>query len=273
MSSGLFELTKAVWTQITTTDKSGKVLHLSGDPSVVYMQSPVQPVGYDKTTPTSQSTIARNFFMYSEMATEDFLWAYSVNSDAVISVTPSDGAILNTDTLYFTGLRAINTQNYIESNIKLGVQHEGSTILEDVPSLGVNDTIFLTGALPVALKSRNVGYTGTGVSTFIYEAPTYTGGTSAPYQNPNAMNPVTGLAQIIVGATVTVDGTLIFAPEHLLGPTSQQAKGSGVNVLGQEKILQPNTAYLFRLTSLDPQIQDITSLLSWYEGELDLPLP
>lgn len=172
----------------------------------------------------------------------------------------------------FQGFRALNVQNYIESNIKLGQQHEGSTLLLAVAGGAANNTIFQTGALPVALKSRNVGYTGTGVSTFIFEAPTFTGGASVPYENPNAINPETGLSQIIVGAIVTDDGTLVFAPEHLLGPTSQQAKGSGVNVLGQEKILAPNTAYLFRLVSLDAQAQDITSLLSWYEGELDLPL-
>lgn len=172
----------------------------------------------------------------------------------------------------FSGTRALNTQNYTEANIKLGVQHEGSTLFVIAGSAS-NNTIFLTGALPVSLKHRRVGFTGTGVSAFIFEAPTYTGGASVAYQNPNAINQVTGLSQIIVGATVSADGTLVFAPDHLIGSTSQQNKGSAVEGLGQEKILAPNTAYLFRLTSLDNQSQSITSHLSWYEGLLDLPLP
>ena len=171
----------------------------------------------------------------------------------------------------FMGMRALNTQNYTESNIKLGVQHEGSTLLT-IGGTSDNDTIFLTGAMPVILKSRSIGFTGSGVCTFIHQDPTYTGGTVAAYQNPNAINPVAGLSQIIVGANITADGDLQFAPEYLLGSTSQQGKGSGTREIGQEKILKPNTAYLFRITSLDNQTQDVTSLLSWYEGELDLPL-
>ena len=272
MSSGLFELNKGVWTQITTTDKSGKVLHLTGDPSIVYMQSPIQPVGYDKTTPTSQVTIARNFFMYNEMTTEDFLWAYSTNSDAVISVTPSDGVLLNTDAPYFTGKRAMITQSYTEANSKLGVEHEGSTKYT-AGALGVNNTFFVTGALPVALKGRVIGFTGDGVTAEIFTGATYTGGSSAPYQNASDINPVAGLSQIIVGATVATEGTLAFAPDHLIGNTSNQGKGSTGAVDGREKLLKANTIYLFRITSLDSSGQDIASLLTWYEGELDLPLP
>lgn len=169
------------------------------------------------------------------------------------------------------GFKAVITQNYTEVNIKVGVQHEGSTKFS-IGGNADNDTIFLTGALPVILKSRSIGFTGEGVSSFIFEGPTYSGGASVPYQNPNAINPVTGLSQIIVGANVTDDGFLIFAPEHLLGSTSQQSKGSGTREIGQEKIMKPNTAYLLRITSLDPQTEDVTSLLSWYEGELDLPV-
>ena len=170
------------------------------------------------------------------------------------------------------GKRAINVQNYIESNIKLGQQREGSTLLSGVAGGASNDTIFLTGALPVSLKSRTIGYTGSGVSAFIYEAPIYTGGAPAAYENPNAINPVKGLSQIIVGATVTADGALVFAPDHLLGNSSRQGKGAVGSIVGQERIMKPNTAYLLRLTSLDNQAQDITSFLSWYEGGLDLPL-
>lgn len=172
----------------------------------------------------------------------------------------------------FRGLRAMITQTYTEANSKLGVEHEGSTLLLAVGGGASNDTFFVTGALTVALKGRVIGYTGDGVTAEIFTGATFTGGSSVDYQNASDINPVTGLSQIIVGATVTDEGVLAFAPDHLIGNTSQQGKGSTGFVAGREKLLNANTTYLFRLTSLDLQAQDITSLLTWYEGGLDLPL-
>lgn len=89
MSSGLFELTKGVWTKITTSEKSGKVLHITGAPSIVYIESPIEPVGYDENTPTAKTSIVRESFLFGVMLDDDFLWAYAINGDAIISVTPS----------------------------------------------------------------------------------------------------------------------------------------------------------------------------------------
>lgn len=169
------------------------------------------------------------------------------------------------------GRRAINVQTYTESNSKLGLQHEGSTLFTLAGSAS-NDTIFLTGDLPVSLKGRVLGYTGDGVTAEIFTGATYSGGVSAPYQNASDINPVTGLSQIIVGATITDEGSLAFAPNHLIGNTSNQGKGTASAVAGRESLLKPNTAYLFRITSLDTASQEVTSLLTWYEGLLDLPL-
>ena len=173
----------------------------------------------------------------------------------------------------YEGTRAMTIQDYVEANVKLGVQHEGSVLLTGVAGGASNNTIFLTGALPVSLKGRRISYSGVGVSAFIYEGVTYTGGTSASYQNASAINPVVGLSSIIVGAAVVSEGTLIFSPIHSLGNTSTRGKGSVFSTLEAEHILKPNTAYLLRITSLDTQVQNIASHLSWYEGELDLPRP
>ncbi len=170
------------------------------------------------------------------------------------------------------GTKAFITQSYTEANSKNGVEHEGSTRLVDVTGGATNDTFFVTGNLPVALKGRVIRYTGEGVTAEIFSGATYSGGSSAPYQNASDINPVTGLSQIIVGATTLTDGVLAFAPDQLIGNKSNQGQGSAGSVIGREKLLKPNTVYLFRLTSLDTQLQDISSLLTWYEGELDLPL-
>jgi len=188
----------------------------------------------------------------------------------------SNQAPYNTSVLpagIFQGLRAINTQNYTEANIKLGFQHEWANLILGLSGSGNSDTIFITGSLPTVLKSTRIGYTGDGLTAYVYETPSYTGGASSPIQNPNAINPVATLNQILTGTTITATGTLIFSPEHSLGSTSQQGKGSAAREIGQEKILKPDTTYLFRITSLDSQVQDVTTALSWYEGVLDLPLP
>jgi hypothetical protein len=197
-------------------------------------------------------------------------WAISRGASGLINVSANVTAEMP-DGLY-SGLRAITMQSYTEANSKNGVEHEGSTLLLAVGGGASNDTIFLTGSLPVSLKGRVIGFTGDGVTAEIFTGPAYTGGSPVPYQNASDINPVTGLSQIIVGATVSDDGTLAFAPEHLIGNTSVQGKGSTGAVVGREKLLKPNTAYLFRITSLDAAAQDVSSLLTWYEGELDLPL-
>lgn len=171
----------------------------------------------------------------------------------------------------FKGTRAVVCQTFTEANSKNGVEHEGSTMYT-AGALSENDTFFVTGALPIALKGRVISFTGDGVTAEIFTGATYTGGSSAVYQNASDINPVTGLAQIIVGASVDDEGVLAFAPEHLIGNTSNQGKGATNAVIGREKLFKPNTIYLLRITSLDDQPQDISSLLTWYEGELDLPL-
>jgi len=197
-------------------------------------------------------------------------WAISRGADGLINVGENVTAEMP-DGL-FSGTRAITQQTYTEANSKAGVQHEGSVLLTGVAGGAVNNTIFLTGSLPVSLKARIISYSGEGVQGEIFESPTYTGGVDTPYQNASAINPVAGLAKILVTPAVTDPGTLVFAPSYSIGNKSNQGQGSTSSALGGERLLKPNTAYLLRLTSLDSAAQDISSFLSWYEGELDLPL-
>lgn len=172
-----------------------------------------------------------------------------------------------------TGVRAITTQSYTEANSKNGAQHESSIFHENIAGGGVINTIMSVGSLPLALKGRVLGYTGKGVKAQVFKLATYTGGTPFQIHNASDINPITSLSQILTGAVVTSQGVEAFAPDYLIGNTSNQGKGTSGVVVGREKILNRNTDYLLRLTSLDSQAQDITSLLTWYEGELDLPLP
>jgi hypothetical protein len=169
------------------------------------------------------------------------------------------------------GIVAFVVQSSTEANSKNGSQHEGSTYIPELAGSGVNNTIFLTGDLPVILKGRNLAFDGLGVIASIFEGPTYTGGVDTAYQNASAINPKEGLSKILVGSSVTSDGVLKFAPNNIIGSSSNQSRGSTGSVAGGERILKPNTAYLLKILSLDPADQAVTSYLSWYEGELDLP--
>lgn len=269
----LINLTKNVWTQITTDDKDGFIRHHSGKTKVVYVEAETATGGLDSSVAVMRDTILGVEIQYSGVAKNNFVWAYAISADAVLSVTRNIGVSLNLNADYFNGLAGIIAQSYTEANSKLGTSQEASTYIPVVAGLAENDTIFLTGAKPVILKSRKISFTGIGVVAEIFEGPTYTGGAPAVYQNSNAINPVTGLTTIIVGATVTVDGFLRFAPVPLIGSASNQSRGAVGIAAGGEEVLKPNTAYLFRITSLDPANQAIASFLSWYEGVIDLPRP
>lgn len=171
----------------------------------------------------------------------------------------------------YSGTRAMTTQSYTEANIKNGFQFEGSTVVTGVGNNQAVNTIFTTGAKPVILKARVISYSGEGVTAEIFRDVIFTGGTSQTYQNPNNYKPQVGLTVILSGATVTNTGTTAFAPITYIGNSSNQARGATAIAVGGERILAPNTSYLLRLTGIG-SAQTISSFLSWYEGEPDLPL-
>lgn len=267
--SEVIELSTGQWVELPI-GKAAVIRHKKGSGQVLYCQSSIQPVDIDDTVSIFEETVNGEKIYVDGVVDGEKVYARAVTGTCYISVINREAS--GAPDGVYSGLRAQTVQSYVEANSKLGVQHEGSTLLTGVAAGSSNDTIFLTGALPVALKGRVISYTGKGVSAFIYEAPTYTGGTPAAYENASAINPVVGLSQIIVGATVSADGDLVFAPVHFIGNQSNQGQGTTANRVTGERLLNPNTAYLFRLTSLDDQPQDISSYLSWYEGELDLPL-
>lgn len=172
----------------------------------------------------------------------------------------------------FTGARAVTSQSFRDANTKLGNLFNASRRVVGLAAEANADSIFLTGANPVILYARNIGYTGNGVSASIYRQPTYTGGTASDINNPNDINPSTTGVALLTAPTVTNIGTLTTAIAYSEGNTSNQGKGNPGASLGEEIIMLPNTAYLLRVTSLDTQAQNFSAYLSWYEGQPDLPI-
>lgn len=259
---------------------SGSVLHQGSATtasSIIIVEAAIKPTLDTDSAQRFQENPATIYLKSGESEpynAETKLWAASQSGDQLLSLTatPAGASGEPAPSGLYEGVRAMTVQGYVEANVKLGVQFEGSALF-NLTANGISNTVFLTGAKPVSLKGRKISYDGAGVTASIFETPSYTGGSSAAYQNANAINPVVGESQIIVGATITTDGDLIFSPVHSLGSTSFFGGDAQISQIEAEHILQPNTAYLLRLESLDGAAQRVASHLSWYEGDLDLPRP
>lgn len=157
-----------------------------------------------------------------------------------------------------------------EANKKNGTQWEVSRRLVGA-SIGQKFySIIKTGAMPVDLKRRGLGYTGDGVIGRIYVGFT-------PVTLP-APDPVYNLRDGIQAvrdfelysiATAPADlGIKIGADLILEGTSSNQGKGKPLTPVGSGRILDPNTEYLLEIESLDAQ--NISDRLEMYNDWLDL---
>lgn len=168
------------------------------------------------------------------------------------------------------GERSAVTQTIGQASAKLGRLHEISVKVDGMTNGGTNKTIFVTGALPVILRSRIASYTGSGVALNIYENAEYTGGTDVVSYNLNKRNPVAPIAKFISGATITNTGSQAFKTEYLIGNNSNNGQGGTGIPTGEPKILEANTIYNFEIISNDTS-QDVVITDVWYEGEIDIP--
>ncbi len=178
---------------------------------------------------------------------------------------------LNTPNRAFEGTRALTVQSYGEAASKLGKIHELSVLVENMSDGQLNQTIFLTGSLPVVLRLREASFTGAGVILGVYESPTYTGGVELTTYNATRISPLVSEAKFYSGATITDIGTQAFPFEYLIGNASNNGKGATGVQSDRRRVLKPNTAYNFTFESLDGN-QDVSIFDAYFEGELDLPL-
>lgn len=170
----------------------------------------------------------------------------------------------------YEGTRALTVQSYGEASSKLGKIHEVSALIKGMDEGQLNQTIFLTGALPVALRVRESSFTGSGVILGIYESPIYTGGTEILTYNATRISPEASLAKFYGGAAITDTGTQAFPFEYLIGNASNNGKGATGVQSDRRRIFKPNTAYNLTIESLDSQ--DVAIFDAYYEGTLDLPI-
>lgn len=173
----------------------------------------------------------------------------------------------------FVGLRALTTQSYIEANVKSGVQYEVSSYAAALAAGANQDTVFTTGASPVLVKTRQIGFDAAKLEARVYGGVTYTGGSLVPYFNLNLRNPVAGTVAIRSGATITGVGVEVAAASYMVGSTENGNRTVGTFQLsGLERLLNPNTNYMLRITNTSAAPSQVSTYISWYEGGTDLPV-
>lgn len=187
-----------------------------------------------------------------------------------------NSVILPSDTLnprVLVGLEAFTVQSFTEANCKNGTQYEVSTYTDAFLAGTSRDVIAITGSKPVLIKNREFTFTGGDLTTAIYRAPTYTGGTSTPYYNLSDINPVAGEAVLLLGATVTSPGIQISPAYTLLASVPQTGQAvtptnAESSLSGMERVLRPNTTYLLRTTNISLATIRLSTKSTWYEGHL-----
>ena len=92
MASTQISLTKGLWTQITTDEVEGSIYHTHGDTRVIYLEAATAPAGFDEVTPVSGFSEVSTELPFYGVSSSDFIFAYAINGDARITLTPAAGA-------------------------------------------------------------------------------------------------------------------------------------------------------------------------------------
>lgn len=173
------------------------------------------------------------------------------------------------------GLKAVITQSYTEANVKNGVQFGHSTF---VPVLGSEATIefaLVTGSKPIAMKGRIFQYDGLGMLVEVFKDCTISGGTPSEPLNLNSKSDNTSEVRIVSGFTNPTYGDVFIGERAYLGDSTV---GNGITttvsseIFGLETIYKENTTFIIRVTSIDATSpQRLSSYMSYYEGDFDLP--
>jgi len=192
-----------------------------------------------------------------------------VVQDYANTITPFEGI----DPRVYVGTQAFTTQSFTEANCKNGVQYELTTYNAALGPGATTDVIVVTGDRPVLIKRRQFTFTGSLLTTTIYKNPVYSGGIVTPYYNLSDINPVTGTVILYSSPVVGSPGTQIAPTFSLIGNIPQGGQAvtttSAENGLaGLERVLAPNSTYLFRTTNPTVTAMAVATQATWYEGVL-----
>lgn len=173
----------------------------------------------------------------------------------------------------FLGWRAMNVQSYIESNVKLGLLWEFTSLNNSLAASAKQYLVMRTTSKKVIIKIRNITFTGTGIIAKVYKAPTFSGGSAAAFFNlrqDGGAQPST--VTLTSGVTVSNVGTEVAAATYGIGGDGNgQTTISTQTAEGVERILDDNEYYLLEIQNTDTVARRVATQVIWFEGEPDLP--
>lgn len=208
---------------------------------------------------------------------QDDVWVKSPNNYSgwifVQDNSPFDFSDNGIDPRVYSGLQGLTVQPFVEANVKNGTQFEASTY---IPSLAAGQSVYSTiqtGNLPVLIKASELEVDGAGIQVTLYKNPVVSGGTITPSFNLDTGSGNTALSVIRSGVTVTSEGTQVSTPLTLLGGVRGGTNSVATNgTIGLDRVLEPNTLYLRKVTSIDTASQRVSLYTTWYEGPLSTDL-
>ena len=226
-------------------------------------------------------------FLYSEYVkagtikyTRDSLTTLYVKTTSQTTIYVDAAGILTgnkePDGLY-TGLRAQTVQNYVEANIKNGLQYYIRASYPGADEIGAGTSRkihFQTGAKYVIIKLEIIDYISEELAISRYVDPdTVSGGTPLVVGNFNLAVPVATTVIITKDVTTVGDGTILPGdPLYAFGGQSPGHSEHGATARGREWIIPPNTSYIIAITNNSNAASRCSYYLDWYEGTPDLPL-
>lgn len=273
MPSQLINLTQGVWTKITT-GADGIIRHHEGKTKIVYVVAPSIAAALDPATAVMRDTIIGTEMPYNGIPAGSFVWAYAISGNARVVVTGSNGASLNLDAGYFIGERAVNTQSYTASNVKLGKQFgisleliiaSGTTkyVSFRAPS-GVNSVIIKTRLLTTNGGMRYTPRTG---AIFVES------GTPIPITNFNGQSAnISEVVALELDNVPTNIGTRFDIVRSANGQGGQNEQGV-FDGDGIERVLAKDSPSLLSFQNTDSKEIYVIFNVTWFEGVPDLTPP
>ncbi len=263
------KLTKGVWTNVYTSTS----LPVGTKIGIQNLSSYPIHIQYTATTPTTDDgfvvlpygymTVPANVAGCYVISTQDSAGYVAVD----IGAYAIPDAII--DPRVYSALKAFTVQSFIEGNVKNGTQWEFSNSNNSLAAGASQDTILVTGSKPVLVKSRQIGFTGTGVTARVYKSSVFSGGTVASVYNLNTGSSNTKESVVYLSPTVTSVGTEVAAPTYTIGSVDQGQRTVGTFVAsGLERVLAPNSTFLLRITNNDNSACKIVTYVTFYEGEI-----
>lgn len=172
----------------------------------------------------------------------------------------------------FSGFRAINTQSYTESNVKLGLQFGLTVEIEIAPGATANYTLKTPADKNVSIKTRLISTNGgmryqpRAGAVLVNDGPAITPNNLNGQSSNVSLVEVRGEPSIITDPGVSFD---VVRSAEGSGNQDEQGIFTGDGI---ERVLDKDTLYLLEFENLDNKAVWVVYSVTWYEGRLDLPL-